>query len=183
MKKTVEADKQATRLQALRSFQILDEVAPVAFDSLVQVASALCGTPIALVSLVDEERLYFMARTGLDVVQVPNTRSLCSYAIQTPQLILEVRDASCDPRFADSPLVTGPPGIRFYAGVPLLTCENEAIGTLCVIDRQPRELTESQWVGLAALAQVALQLLESRRRELTWQSGMRKPDGNSTVKV
>jgi len=83
--------------------------------------------------------------------------------------MLEVHDASSDPRFADSPLVTGPPGIRFYAGVPLVSIEGETIGTLCVIDRQPRTLNESQRVALAALAEITMELLEGRRREMLLQ--------------
>lgn len=166
------AKREQSRQRALESFEILDETALPGFDCLVQVASALCGTPIALVSLVDRDRLRFMARAGLDVLEVPSTGSLCSYAIMTPETMLEVRDASCDPRFAESPLVTGPPGIRFYAGVPLFSSDEEAIGTLCVIDRQPRVLTESQRVGLASLAQVAMDMLESRRRERALQAAL-----------
>ena len=172
MAKSSAAKSEQSRLRALESLEILDETALPGFDCLVQVASALCETPIALVSLVDQDRLRFMARAGLDVVQVPNTGSLCAYAILTPEALLEVRDVSSDKRFADSPLVTGPPGIRFYAGVPLFTSDKEAIGTLCVIDRQPRVLTESQRVGLASLAQVAVEMLESRRRELALQSAL-----------
>ncbi len=176
MRKDGAADREKSRLRALRSFWVLDEAAPPAFDCVVQAASALCGTPIALVSLVDEGRLYFMARAGLDVTQVPSSNSLCNYAVQLPEGMLEVPDASADLRFADSPLVTGPPGIRFYAGAPLVMSDNETIGTLCVIDRSPRELTESQRVGLLALAEITVQLLESRRRELTLASALQQFD-------
>lgn len=162
---TVADTSETLRLQTLASFHVLDTPPLAMFDQIVQVASLLCGTPIGLVSLVDRNRLYFMARTGVDVDEVPNERSLCNHAILTPMDMLEVRDASVDPRFADSPLVTGPPGIRFYAGVPLVTSEGEAIGTLCVIDRQPRALTESQRVALDSLAQITMALMESRRRE------------------
>ena len=170
-----------SRLRALGSFDILDESALPTLDCLVQVASALCGTPIALVSLVDRDRLLFKARSGLDVGQVPRTGSLCNYAIQTPQSMLEVRDASCDPRFAASPLVTGAPGIRFYAGVPLVTSEDEALGTLCVIDRQARVLTESQRAGLLSLAQVAVQMLESRGRELALRAALGRRKGSAST--
>ena len=159
------ATSETSRLQALASFHVLDTPPQAMFDQVVQVASLLCGTPIGLVSLVDCDRLYFLARTGVDVEEVPNQRSLCNHAILTPLDLLEVRDASIDPRFADSPLVTGPPGIRFYAGAPLVTSEGDAIGTLCVIDRQPRVLSESQRVALESLAQITMALLESRRRE------------------
>lgn len=156
---------EASRLRALDSLGVLDALPQPVYDLVVQVASLLCGTPIALVSLVDRDRLYFMARTGLDVEQVPNERTLCNYAILCPEALLEVRDASCDPRFADSPLVTGPPGIRFYAGTPLVTTEGVAIGTLCVIDRQERVLSESQRVGLESLGELTMFLMESRLRE------------------
>jgi len=156
---------EAVRLEALRSFDVLDMPTLPVFEQVVQVASFSAGTPIALVSLVDSDRLYFMARAGLDVQQVPSEGSLCNYAVRTSQDMLEVRDASEDARFADSALVTGFPGIRFYAGVPLISGEGHALGTLCVIDRTPRVLTDSQRMALFCLAHVTVELLESRRRE------------------
>jgi len=163
---------ETARLQALEALQVLDLPPSATFDQVVQVASLMCGTPIALVSLVDSDRLCFVGRTGLDVHQVPSKHSLCDYAILTPQTLLEVRDASCDARFADSPLVTGPPGIRFYAGAPLVTSQGHAIGTLCVIDRKARDLSESQRVALESLAQLVMQLMESRQRELHLQQAL-----------
>ncbi len=157
---------ESARLTALRSFQVLDAPPPLAFDNIVQVASLLCASPIALISLVDSERLFFMAHAGLDVRQVPRKGSLCECAIILPDELLEVEDTTKDARFASSELVTGFPGIRFYAGVPLVTSEGTALGTLCVIDRKPRVLTESQRTGLYYLAQLTVELLESRRREL-----------------
>jgi len=155
----------AARLRVLESIDAMDGPLPAAFDAVVQVASAICATPIALVSMVGRERVVFVAQAGLDVEPVPNQQSLCNYALRTPQVMLEVADASVDPRFAHYPLVTGAPGIRFYAGVPLVT-GGEAIGTLCVIDRQPRVLSESQRVALDCLAQVTVELIEARRREV-----------------
>lgn len=155
------------RQQALDSLRVLDTPPHLMLDQVVQIASIVCETPIALISLVDRERLLFLARVGLDVREVPSSHSLCDHAILTPSEVLEVPDASLDPRFADSPLVTGPPGIRFYAGVPLVT-GNVAIGTLCAIDRRPRErLTASQLVALESLAQLTIHLFESQRRD--WQ--------------
>ena len=159
------APSEVSCLRSLEALEILDRPPQPMFDHVVQVASLLCGTPIALISLVDRDRLYFLARAGLDVVQVASERSLCNYATLSPQQILEVRDAREDSRFANSPLVTGLPGIVFYAGAPLVTETGEAIGTLCVIDRQPRQLNESQRVALDSLAQVTVQLMESRGRE------------------
>ncbi len=159
---------EAARLSALRSFQVLDAPPALAFDHLVQVAGLLCESPIALVSLVDSERLFFLANAGLDARQVPRKGSLCECAILSSDDMLEVEDASKDMRFASSELVTGFPGIRFYAGVPLVSSEGAALGTLCVIDRKPRTLTESQRTGLYYLAQLTVELLESRRRELRY---------------
>lgn len=159
------APDEAVRLEALRSFDVLDIPTLPAFEQIVQVAAFSAGTPTALVSLVDSDRLYFMARTGLDVEQVPSEGSLCNYAVRSSQDLLEVRDASEDARFADSALVTGFPGIRFYAGVPLISGEGHALGTLCVIDRQSRVLTDSQRMALFCLAHITVELLESRRRE------------------
>lgn len=156
---------EATRLSALRSFQVLDMPPALAFDHVVQLASLLCNAPIALISLVDSERLFFMAHAGLEVREVPRKGSLCECAIGLADDMLEVQDASQDARFAASPLVTGFPGIRFYAGVPLVS-EGSALGTLCIIDRKPRVLTESQRTGLIYLSQLTVELLESRRREL-----------------
>ncbi len=158
---------ESSRQQALDSFRILDTQPEPVYDEVVLLASHICGTPVALVSLVDRERLYFKARAGLDVEQVPRQRSLCDYAIQSPHELLEVCDAGTDPRFADTPLVIGAPGIRFYAGVPLVTSDGMAIGTLCVIDREPRTLDDRQRTALRSLARLTVELLESRRRALT----------------
>lgn len=155
------------RQRALDSLRVLATPPHRMLDQIVQVASIVCGTPIALVSLIDQERLLFLARAGLDVREVPSSHSLCDHAILTPFEVLEVPDASLDPRFANSPLVTGPPGIRFYAGVPLIT-DNVPIGTLCAIDDKPRErLSASQLVALESLAQMTIHLFESQRHE--WQ--------------
>ncbi len=155
------------RQRALDSLRVLDTPPHRMLAQIVQVASIVCRTPIALVSLVDRERLLFLARAGLDVQEAPSCHSLCDHAILTPSEILEVPDASLDPRFANSPLVTGPPGIQFYAGAPLVA-DNVAIGTLCAIDSKPRErLTASQLVALESLAQLTIHLLESQRYQ--WQ--------------
>ncbi|MCY7354409.1 MAG: GAF domain-containing protein [Lysobacter sp.] len=154
--------------------QVLDRPPLAVFEHVVQVASTLTNTPIALVSLVDRDRVYFMARTGFDIVEAPGEGSFCRSAIANPGEMLEVRDARLDARFATSPQVTGVPGIRFYAGIPLVIGEDEAIGTLCVIDRVPRVLTESQRVALDCLAQITIELLEARRRDLIAQDHARQ---------
>lgn len=151
------------RLAALQKLQVLDTGPEAAFDELVQVASLVCGTPMALVSLVDAERQWFKARIGLDATETARDVAFCAHAIHSPE-ILEVPDATADSRFANNPLVTGAPDIRFYAGAPIITTGGHALGTLCVIDRVPRALTREQKTILTSLGRVATALLELRAR-------------------
>jgi len=142
---------ESNRLLALHSLALLDTPPEPAFDGLVQAASYVCGTPIALVSLVDRARQWFKARTGLDATETPREHAFCSHAIQIPDGLI-VRDATQDPRFSTNPLVVDSPGIRFYAGIPIRTAGDIPIGTLCVIDTVPRTLTERQLQVLRSLA-------------------------------
>lgn len=150
------------RLKALRAYAILDTPADKHFNDLVEVASYICETPIAMVSLVDADRQWFKAKVGVEVQQTSRDVAFCAHAILQDEL-LEVPDATRDPRFADSALVTGDPGIRFYAGVPLITSDNFALGTLCVVDRQPRALNEAQREALEALARQVVAMIETHR--------------------
>jgi diguanylate cyclase (GGDEF)-like protein len=154
---------EAERLAALRSYDVLDTAFETNFDNIVQLAAQMTGCPIALVSLIDAKRQWFKARFGLDVAETPREQAFCAHAIQRPGEALVVPDATRDPRFADNPLVTGAPDIRFYAGVPLVNPEGAALGTLCVIDRKPREMTAEQRKALAQLAATAMTTLELRR--------------------
>lgn len=152
------------RLRALYEHHILDTPAEAAFDRFVRAAQEICQTPIALISLVDEQRQWFKARVGLDASETPRDISFCTHAIEQSDLFV-VTDAQADARFADNPLVTADPHIRFYAGMPLKTVEGYAVGTLCVIDHQPRELTPRQVHALKDLArQVSVEL--QRRRAI-----------------
>ena len=119
----------------------------------------------ALVSLVDEERQWFKSRVGLDPSQTPRSMSFCSVAIQRPHEVMVVPDASADPRFRDNPLVTADPHIRFYAGAPLLMPDGHALGTLCVIDREPHEFSPKQCQILALLARQVVAQLELRKKQ------------------
>ncbi len=155
--------QETQRLQALRSYAVLDTSPESSFDDLVQLASHICQAPIALVSLIDEKRQWFKARTGLEATETPREMAFCAHAILQPDELLQVPDAQQDPRFADNPLVTGEPHIRFYAGMPLVTSTGHALGTLCVIDRAPRELNPAQRKALQVLGHQVMTLLELRR--------------------
>ncbi|MBX3646982.1 MAG: PAS domain S-box protein, partial [Rhodocyclaceae bacterium] len=125
------------RLEALRALKLLDTGADARFDRITRIARRLFGVPIALISLVDANRQWFKSRQGLDAPETPRDISFCGHAILGDDIFV-VEDALTDPRFADNPLVTGPPHIRFYAGAPLSSADGHRVGTLCIIDRQAR---------------------------------------------
>jgi len=162
-------DREAERLAALRALDILDTETEQAFDDLTQLAALICGTPVALVSLVDADRQWFKSKVGLAVSETSREVSFCAHAIRQPDELFVVNDAAADPRFAGNPLVTGAPGIRFYAGMPLTLLEGAAPGTLCVIDYTPRQLTTAQTETLKALARQTVSLLELRRHRKALQ--------------
>lgn len=151
------------RLSALRGANLLDTLPEKMFDDVVKVASAVCGTPIALVSLVDSERQWFKAVQGLDAKQTPREQAFCAHAILEPGKTMVVPDATADARFVDNPLVTGGPNIRLYAGAPVVTHSGHPVGTVCVIDTVPRELTAEQIECLEALSRQVSNLIEFRR--------------------
>jgi anti-sigma regulatory factor (Ser/Thr protein kinase) len=153
---------EADRLAALRRYRILDTEPEQRFDDLALLASQICGTPMALISLIDGERQWFKARVGLAVTQTPRDVAFCARAIEQPGLFI-VPDALDDPRFRDNPFVRQEPHIRFYAGAPLVTADGFALGTLCVLDQKPRTITAAQKAALEALKRQVIAQLELRR--------------------
>ena len=162
MKRPNTASPDAARLKALDSFGILDTPSEESFDGIAELAAEICGTPIAVVNLIGDGRQFFKAEVGLGVRETPLDTSFCQQAILQEDF-LYVPDAAKDARFACNPLVTGAPGLRFYAGALLKTAEGHPIGTVCVLDTRPRELTERQRAALRHLARQAMAQLELRR--------------------
>ncbi|PZU91512.1 MAG: hypothetical protein DCE90_19565 [Pseudanabaena sp.] len=152
---------ESDRLVALNRYKVLDTLPEQEYDDLTQLAADICGTPISLISLVDQDRQWFKSRVGLDATETPRDISFCGHAIADGE-ILNIPDATQDVRFADNPLVLQDPNIRFYLGVPLITPDLYPLGTLCVIDRQPRTLTPKQIQQLQALSRLAIGQLELR---------------------
>ncbi|MBL8260811.1 MAG: sensor domain-containing diguanylate cyclase [Xanthomonadaceae bacterium] len=150
------------RLAALRSYAILDTAPEDAFDDLVRIASAICGVPMASVSLIDQDRQWFKARLGIEGDESDRDSAFCAHAILSPEVMV-VPDALQDVRFHDNPLVQGNPNIRFYAGAPLVDADGHALGTLCVLDNRPNVLGDHQLEALRALSRQVSKLLELRR--------------------
>jgi GAF domain-containing protein len=150
------------RVAALASYAIMDTPPEADFDDLSRLTTFICGTPIATVTLLDERRQWFKSKVGLDSTEGPLEHAFCRHAIEQEHVFL-VPDAQEDPRFCNNPLVTGAPHIRFYAGAPLISPEGVALGTLCAIDRVPRQMSLDQRVALASLSRQVMRNLELRR--------------------
>ncbi|HSE66279.1 MAG TPA: sigma 54-interacting transcriptional regulator [Gemmatimonadales bacterium] len=162
---------ESARLAALQEYEILDTAAEPDFDELTRLAARICQTPMALVTLLDRDRQWFKARVGLDLAETPREIAFCNHAIQQSDVFI-VPDAAADARFSANPLVTGDPGVRFYAGTPLITPQGHPLGTLCVIDTVPRELAPEAREVLRGLGRQVMAQLELRRtaRELLRRS-------------
>lgn len=153
------------RLQDLYSYNLLDSRPEADYDELVDLAGYICGCPISLITLIDKDRQWFKSERGSDVLETTRKDSFCSHAILGNE-IMAVDDASKDERFYDNPLVTGEPGIRFYAGSPIVSAAGHKLGTICVIDHSPKTLTSQQVKALAQLSNQVSRLLELRKKNI-----------------
>lgn len=163
MKASLPPDESA-RLEALRDYAVLDTPPEPDFDDIATLAAQICDMPIALITLIDENRQWFKAKVGLEDEATPREVAFCAHAINRPRELLVVNDATKDVRFADNPFVTEKNGIRFYAGAPLVTPGGHALGTLCVVDRKPREISAGQREALTVLSRHVMTQLQLRRQ-------------------
>lgn len=176
--KTTSNSAQA-RLQALRSYKILDTDPEKPFDDLAILASHICETPIALITLIDSDRQWFKSRIGVEIRETPLEVSFCAVAIQQPDLFI-VPDATKDPRFSSNPFVVSDPKVRFYAGAPFTSSDGHPLGTLCVVDMVPRELTVGQQNALLALSRQVQAQFELRKNLMELRAALKERDRAET---
>lgn len=167
-------DKEKERLALLNLYSILDTPAEKDYDNLTKLAAEICQTPISLITLLDDKRQWFKSHHGIDVSETAIEHSFCAHAIIGDEEIFTMDDARDDARFLDNPLVTGNPNIVFYAGIPLKNATGIPLGTLCVMDRKPRILTDSQKESLKILSEQVINLLELRTNKLELEKTHKK---------
>lgn len=166
--------REEARLSELKSFSILDSVEEEDYENLTTLAAEICDTPISLISLIDDKRQWFKSNHGLNTHETPKEIAFCAHAIHKESEVFIVPDSRKDERFFDNPLVTGYPQVIFYAGVPLVSNKGLPLGTLCVIDNEPRELNEGQLKSLKALANQVMRLLELRKKNLELENTLQE---------
>ncbi len=157
---------ETSRIKALKEYSILDTLPEKEYDDITQLASQICETPISLIGLIDENRQWYKSKYGIDGNESPRSVTFCGHAIINPYEIMTVKDSRLDQRFHDNPNVTGEPKVVFYAGIPLVSPEGYALGTLCVVDHKPKELTHSQILALKALSNQVVSLFELRKSKM-----------------
>jgi len=163
MERIQEEGYESRRIAELKKYDVLDSLTEKEYEDITYLASVICDVPIATITFVDEKRQWFKSHRGIPGSETLRDYSFCAHAINSPQEFLIVPDSRKDERFAANPLVTGDPNIVFYAGVPLVSDKGYGLGTVCVIDRKPRELTEKQLKALRILSLQVMQLLETRK--------------------
>lgn len=167
---------ETSRLKALQEYKVMDTLPEQAYDNFTKLASMICNTPIALITLLDEERQWFKSRIGLERSEIPRESAICNHTIVMPDNILIISDTTHDPRFVNNPLVALEPNIRFYAGVSLVTSSGEALGTICVMDDKPRSITQEQLDALEVLSHEVMGQFELRRSIATLERSMLKQE-------
>jgi GAF domain-containing protein len=169
---------ETARLADLHATHLLDTLPEQPYEGIVRTAAYIADAPIALISLIDEDRQWFKACVGLGAEETDRRDAFCAYAIASPESPLIVTDATLDPRFQENPFVLGPPHIRFYCGIPLISAAGRAFGTLCVIDTVPRTLEERQLQALRDLADQTSELIQSRARILELEERVTQDDAS-----
>jgi GAF domain-containing protein len=175
-------ENEAARLETLRQYEILDTDPEESFNDLTRLAAYICDVPIALISLIDADRQWFKSEVGVSLKETKRDVSFCTHAIMQDGPFI-VRDALDDERFRTNPMVTSEPYIRFYAGSPLMSPEGFKIGTLCVVDREPRELSREQIAALKILGHQVITQLDLRREILSLKRALAKYTGTKTIET
>ena len=177
--------EEAARLKVLRELDMLDSAPELKFDEFTRLVAETLDVPIALISLIDEDRQWFKSHYGIDATETPREMAFCAYAILDEEVFV-VEDATKDPRFRDNPLVTADPNIRFYAGAPLIAPSGHKLGTLCAIDDKPRQIEGDKKLFLEILAQHVVDVLKTRKLRLDQNRGKEPPvdkEREATVKA